>query len=93
MSYQINLSTAALGGNSSISTPKGGLVTLTDLGQSKVADLPTETWGILINQGAQAWVFGYEGGNGSTLTLTFDESGKLTPSGAGSMRALKYTKG
>lgn len=93
MSYRVNLNTAAIGGNSIVSTPAGGVVTLTDLGQSKVAGLPGETWGILINQGPHAWVFGYEGGNGSTLSLTIDESGRLTPTGAGSMHALTYTKG
>lgn len=89
--YHINLKTPALAGNSTIILPKGAPVTLTDIGKGQVGGFPKETWGVLINQGLNAWVFGYEGSGGSSLALSFDDSGQVTPSGsAGTMTKVSY---
>ncbi|MFO0577276.1 MAG: hypothetical protein U1A78_24995 [Polyangia bacterium] len=89
--YNINLKTPALGGSSTIILPKGEPVTLTDIARGQVAGFPKESWGVLINQGLSAWVFGYEGGGGSSLTLSFDDNGNVTPSGsAGTTTKVSY---
>ncbi|MCA2692178.1 MULTISPECIES: hypothetical protein [unclassified Microcystis] len=68
-----------------------GTVVLTDIGHGSVAGLPKENWGVLINWRTKAWVFGYEGADGSTLGLNVDENGNLHPSGVGTVTEIKYT--
>ncbi len=74
-------------GDIALSSTKG-LVKVTDIGDNKIAGLPSQTWGLLINFKAKAWVFGYEGGG--KLSLSIDDNGNLTPGGNGTVTEISY---
>jgi hypothetical protein len=77
-------------GTNAVLTVEPGSVTITDIGSKKIAGLPSQSWGLLINYKTQSWVFGYEGEG--EIGLDFDLGGNLKITGNGTVTPINYSK-
>ena len=73
------------GGSYTFSTENIGQIEVTDIGDRKI--VRKETWGALINHGADAYEFGYEGGG--ELNISIGKDNKINIDGNGSLHKLK----